>query len=328
MRRLTLLLAPALLAAGPAWSQDAHDPHAHHRAEPAAASPAAAVDPHAGHDMGPDMGHDMGTGAPPSSDPHAGHGAGPAAASRPPPAAAGTGPAHAADLFFDPAEMARARDQLRAENGDVRTTALIVDRLEAGFGEGEATWLWDVQGWTGGDINRAWLKTEGEGDVDGGLEEAEVQLLYGRAVTPFWDVQLGVRHDIVRGGDGLSHLAFGVQGLAPYWWEVDAAAFLSQDGDLTARVEAEYDQRITQRWILQPRLELEASASDVPARELAAGFSHAAAGLRLRYEFAPEFAPYVGVEWHGAVGGTADLIEAAGGETDDVRLVIGLKAWM
>jgi len=308
MRRLTLLLAPALLLAGPAWSQDhaAHDPHAHHHAEPAP-SPAAGADPHAGHDMGASAA---------------------VAPNRPPPVAAGSGPAHAADLYFDPAEMARARDKLRAENGDVRTTALIVDRLEAGFGEGEATWLWDVQGWTGGDINRAWLKTEGEGGVDGGLDEAEVQLLYGRAVTPFWDVQLGVRHDVVRGGDDLSHLAFGVQGLAPHWWEVDAAGFLSQDGDLTARVEAEYDQRITQRLILQPRLELEASARDVPARALAAGFSHAAAGLRLRYEFAPEFAPYAGVEWHGAVGGTADLIEAAGGEADDVRLVIGLKAWM
>jgi copper resistance protein B len=223
--------------------------------------------------------------------------------------------------------MAQARDQLRAENGDVRTTALIVDRLEAGLGEGEATWLWDVQGWTGGDINRAWLKTEGEGDVDHGLEEVEIQLLYGRAVTPFWDVQLGLRHDMVRGGEDLSHLAFGVQGLAPHWWEIDAAAFVSQDGDLTGRVEAEYDQRITQRLILQPRLELEASARDVPARQLAAGLSHAAVGLRLRYEIAPEFAPYAGVEWRGALGGSADRIEAAGGEADDVRLVLGLKAW-
>ncbi|MEH6676987.1 copper resistance protein B [Phenylobacterium sp.] len=320
MIRLALLLAPAVLAAGPAWAQDAHDPHAHHRAEPAPASPAPAADPHAGHDMGPSVAS--------KPEPHAGHGAETVSSSKPPPAAADSGPAHAADLYFDPAEMARARDQLRAENGDVRTTALIIDRLEAAFGEGEATWLWDVQGWAGGDINRAWFKTEGEGDVDGGLEGAEVQLLYGRAVTPFWDVQLGVRHDFVRGGDDLSHLAFGVQGLAPHWWEVDAAAFLSQDGDLTARVEAEYDQRITQRLILQPRLELEASANDVPARQLAAGFSHAAAGLRLRYEFAPEFAPYVGVEWHGAQGGSADLIEAAGGEADDVRLVLGLKAWM
>jgi len=315
MRRRLLLLAPVALIAGPAWSQDAHDPHAHHRAEPAAASPAAEVDPHAGHDMGP------------APDPHAGHGAGTVTPSQPPPAAAGSGPAHAADLYFDPAEMARARDQLRAENGDVRTTALIVDRLEAGFGEGEATWLWDVQGWTGGDINRAWLKTEGEGEVDGGLDEVEIQLLYGRAVTPFWDVQLGVRHDMVRGGEDLSHLAFGVQGLAPHWWEIDAAGFVSQDGDLTGRVEAEYDQRITQRLILQPRLELEAAASDVPARQLAAGLSHAAVGLRLRYEFAPEFAPYAGVEWQGALGGSADRIEAAGGEADDVRLVLGLKAW-
>ncbi|MDO8409699.1 MAG: copper resistance protein B [Phenylobacterium sp.] len=319
MSRLALLLAPAVLAAGPAWAQDAHDPHAHHRAEPTAAGPAAEVDPHAGHDMGP--------GATAAPGTHAGHAAAPTGPRHGAPASAGSGPAHAADLVFDPTEMARARDQLRAENGDVRTTALIVDRLEAGFGEGAATWLWDVQGWTGGDINRAWIKTEGEGDVDGGLEEAEIQLLYGRAVTPFWDVQLGLRHDIVREAEDLSHLVLGVQGLAPHWWEIDAAAFLSQDGDLTARVEAEYDQRITQRLILQPRLELEASATDVPARQLAAGFSHAAVGLRLRYAFAPEFAPYAGVEWHGALGRSADLVEATGGEADDVRLVIGFKAW-
>ena len=159
MSRLALLLAPAVLAAGPAWAQDAHDPHAHHRAEPAPASPAPAADPHAGHDMGPS--------AAPAPDPHAGHGAETVSPGKSPPAAAGSGPAHAADLYFDPAEMARARDQLRAENGDVRTTALIIDRLEAGFDEGQATWLWDVQGWTGGDINRAWLKTEGEGYLDG-----------------------------------------------------------------------------------------------------------------------------------------------------------------
>ncbi|MBA3041245.1 MAG: copper resistance protein B [Rhizobiaceae bacterium] len=245
----------------------------------------------------------------------------------PVPAAALAGPIHAADLVFGADAMAVSRRTLVRENGDVRTTAVVIDRLEAGFGDDDETWLWDVQGWSGGDINRFWWKSEGEGEVDGGLEDAELQALYSRAVTPFWDVQAGVRHDFRPDDEDTTHLVLGVQGLAPYWWEIDAAAFLSTDGDLTARVEAEYDQRLTQRLILQPRLEIDLSASDIPELEIGSGLSSAEAGLRLRYEFRKEFAPYVGVEWSRSFGETADYIEARGGEVEDVRFVIGLRAW-
>ena len=243
------------------------------------------------------------------------------------PAAALGGPRHAADLVFGAEAMAAARRTLVRENGDVRATAVIIDRLEAGFGDEDETWLWDVQGWSGGDINRFWWKSEGEGDFNGGLEEAELQALYSRAVSPFWDVQAGVRQDFRPDGEDTTHLVLGVQGLAPYWWDVDAAAFLSTEGDLTARVEAEYDQRITQRLILQPRLEIDLSASDIPELEIGSGLSSVEAGLRLRYEFRKEVAPYVGVEWSRAFGDTADHIEARGGEVDDTRVVVGLKAW-
>ena len=295
------------------------EPHAGHQ-------PTAAADPHAGHDMGD---------ASQAQNPHAGHQMGlvsePPASSRqppqtPPPPAALTGPAHAADALFGPETMAKARLLLN-ENGDIRTTAVILDRLEAGFGDGEETWLWDAQGWTGGDINRFWWKSEGEGDADGGLEEAEVQALYSRAVTPFWDIQAGVRHDFRRGDEDTTHLVLGVQGLAPHWWEVDAAAFLSTDGDLTARVEAEFDQRITQRLILQPRFEIELAADDIPELDISSGLSSVEAGLRLRYEIRREFAPYVGVEWTRAFGATADYVRARGEAVDDTRFVVGLKAW-
>jgi len=323
------------------------DPHAGHQAS---AQPAT-VDPHAGHDMpttppvqaDPHAGHDMSATPPAQADPHAGHDMSamsmgppdvPTSADnpgRPPedplPAAALGGPAHAADLVFGAETMAAARQTLVRENGDIRTTAVIVDRLEAGFGDEDETWLWDVQGWTGGDINRFWWKSEGEGDLDGGLEEVELQALYSRAVTPFWDVQAGVRQDFRADGDDTTHLVLGLQGLAPYWWEVDAAAFLSTEGDLTARVEAEYDQRITQRLILQPRLEIDLSASDIPELEIGSGLTSVEAGLRLRYEFRKEFAPYVGVEWSRAFGNTADYIEARGGDPEDIRFVVGLKAW-
>ena len=244
----------------------------------------------------------------------------------PPPPAALSGPSHAADAIWGEAAMTGARAMLLHENGGMRSTAVIIDRFEAGFGDNEEGWLWDVGGWTGDDINRFWWKSEGEGDFSGEIE-GEVQALYSRAVTPFWDVQAGVRQDFREDGESPTHLVLGAQGLAPHWWEVDAAAFLSTGGDLTARVEAEYDQRITQRLILQPRIEVEASASVVPELGLGSGLTHVEAGLRLRYEIAREFAPYVGVEWSRDLGGTADLTRALGGEPEHTRFVIGLRAW-
>lgn len=329
----------------------APDPHAGHQAPARPAAQAApVVDPHASHRTPPEpqttdphAGHDMRAVSPAQADAHAGHdmsttGTGPPDVStsadnpgRPPedpvPPAALSGPAHAADLIFGVEAMAGARRSLLADNGDVRTTAIIIDRLEAGFGDGEETWLWDAQGWSGGDIHRFWWKSEGEGDLGGDLEEAELQALYSRALTPFWDVQAGVRQDFRPDGADATHLVLGLQGLAPHWWEVDAAAFLSTEGDLTARVELEYDQRITNRLILQPRFEIDASAGDIPELEVGSGLSSIEAGLRLRYEFRKEFAPYLGVEWSRAFGDTADYIEARGGEAEDTRLVVGLKAW-
>ncbi|SFS91740.1 copper resistance protein B [Brevundimonas viscosa] len=346
MRRTAPAQDPRAGHAAPA----AADPHAGHQAP-------AAPDPHAGHNMSgaaptqdPHAGHAMPAAADPhashrapaAQDPHAGHDMGAASGppdmptsadnpGRPPedptPPGALSGPSHAADAVFPAADMARARNLMRRENGDIRTTGVVVDRLEAAFGDGEDTWLWDVAGWTGGDINRFWWKSEGEGDFDGGLEEVEVQALYGRAITPFWDVQAGVRQDYRRHGEDTTHLVLGVQGLAPHWWEVDAAAFLSTEGDLTARIEAEYDQRLTQRLILQPRVEVDLSAGDIPELGLGSGLTSVEAGLRLRYEIRREFAPYLGVEWSRALGETADLIEAAGGDAGDTRLMVGLRAW-
>ena len=355
--------APAAAPQTPARPAE-QDPHAGHVMPPAQTAPAA--DPHAGHQMpappaapDPHTGHDMTAPAPAQPDPHAGHdlSAMPSAPAdahaahdmstmsirppdtptsadnpgRPPedplPAAALGAPSHAADLVFGADAMAAARQTLVRENGDVRTTAVIIDRLEVGLGDDEESWLWDVQGWSGGDIYRFWWKSEGEGDFGGNLEEAEVQALYSRAVSPFWDVQAGVRQDFRPEGEDTTYLVLGLQGLAPYWWEIDAAAFLSTEGDLTARVEAEYDQRITQRLILQPRLEIDASASDIPKLEISSGLSSVEAGLRLRYEFRKEFAPYVGVESRRALGDTADYIEARGGEAEDTRFIVGLKAW-
>jgi copper resistance protein B len=330
----------------------AADPHAGHNMS---AAPTASADPHAGHDMSgmqmapaqapaadPHAGHNMGQ--TPAADPHAGHDMSAMTGGAPniptsvdavggrmveaaPPAAARAAPAHAADLLFDPVVMAESRKQLLVENGDVRTTAVLIDSIEASFGDGEEGYSWNAQGWTGGDINRFWWKTEGEGAFDGKLHDAEVQALYSRAVAPFWDVQAGVRQDFRPDGDDTTHLTVGVQGVAPYWFEMSAAAFLSTEGDLTARAEAEYDQRITQKWILQPAIEVALSASDIPELEIGSGLTSVTAGLRLRYEIRKEFAPYVGVEWSRSFGDTADYAKARGDDVDATRFVVGIKAW-
>ena len=245
----------------------------------------------------------------------------------PPPAAARTAPAHAADLLYDPAVMAAARKQLLAENGDIRLSAVFIDALETGFGDSADSYRWSAQGWTGGDINRFWWKTEGKGEIDGKLHDVEVQALYSRAIAPFWDVQAGVRQDFRLDGEDTTHLTVGVHGVAPYWFEMGAVAFLSTEGDLTARIEAEYDQRITQKWILQPALELALSASDIPELEIGSGVTSVTAGLRLRYEIRKEFAPYVGLKWSRSLGDTADYAKARGGDPEDTRFVVGVKAW-
>ncbi|HUH10595.1 MAG TPA: copper resistance protein B [Brevundimonas sp.] len=314
----------------------AHDPHAGHDMSGMQMAPATApaADPHAGHNMGqtpaadPHAGHDMSAmagGAP--NIPTSVDAVGGRMVETPPPAAARAAPAHAADLLFDPAVMAESRKLLLLENGDVRTTAVLIDSIEASFGDGEEGYSWNAQGWTGGDINRFWWKTEGEGAFGGKLHDAEVQALYSRAIAPFWDVQVGVRQDIRPDGDDTTHLTVGVQGVAPYWFEMSAAAFLSTEGDLTARAEAEYDQRITQKWILQPAVEVAFSASDIPELETGSGLTSVTAGLRLRYEIRKEFAPYVGVEWSRSFGDTADYARARGDDVDATRLVVGIKAW-
>ena len=320
-------------------------PHAGHHMPGVSMGQAPATppaDPHAGHDMS-GMSAEQAPATSPS-DPHAGHSmpgmtdlvmppAVPTSADDPgrppqasPPVAATRGPAHAADLYFDPAEMTAARERLRVENGDVRTTAVIVDQLETASVDGETAYAWDAQGWTGGDVNRFWWKSEGQGAFGGEVEEAELQALYSRAVSPFFDVQAGVRQTYRPEGDR-TDLVLGVQGLAPYWFEVGGAVFLSTQGELTARAEAEYDQRITNRWILQPRAEINLSAEDIPELSIGSGVTSLQLGARLRYEIRKEFAPYVGVEWTRHFGNTADYLKAAGHDVEDTRLVVGLRAW-
>ena len=242
-----------------------------------------------------------------------------------PPPRALEGPQHAADEIYGAQTMARARATNHATHGDRKTGTLLVERLEARLVESEDGFLWDAQGWYGGDIDKVVLKTEGEGSVEEGVEDAEVQLLWGHAIGPYFDLQAGARLDLEP--ETRSHLVLGVQGLAPYMFHVDGALFLSDRGDLTARLEGEYDYKLTQRLILQPRAELELAAQDVPERELGAGLTKIETGLRLRYEIAREFAPYVGIGYEAKLGETADIGRAAGEDPDGFAVLLGVRAW-
>ena len=184
---------------------------------------------------------------------------------------------------------------------------------------------YDLQGFVGKDYDKLVLKAEGEVD-EGKIHEARTEMLWGHALDTYWNTQLGVRYD---SGDvpSRSWLALGVQGLAPYWFEVDATAYVGEQGRTALRLSAEYELLITQKLILQPRIEASFYGMEDEARDRGAGLSTLVTGVRLRYEIRREFAPYVGVDWSGKYGGTADHAREAGARTIDTSVVAGLRIW-
>jgi len=214
----------------------------------------------------------------------------------------------------------------RPRLGDEQNFAsLLVDRLEYLQGQDNAFKVYDAQAWFGRDYDRAVLKAEG-GFEGGRLADARTELLWSHAVASFWDVQGGLRYDSGLGADR-KWLAFGIQGLAPYWFEVDAAAYIGESGRTALRVEGEYELLLTQKLILQPRIEVNFYGKSDPVHEIGSGFGNATIGLRLRYEIRREFAPYVGVQWIRLNGETADFARAEGVRTSDTQWVAGLRIW-
>ena len=230
----------------------------------------------------------------------------------------------AADSLFDPAAMARARAQLQMEHGGSVLSKVMINLGEYQVRNGRDGYRWEGEAWVGGDLNRFVLKSEGEGDRD--LEAAEVQALYSRAVSPYFDLQAGLRQDL-QSGPKRTYATVGFEGLAPYWFETSGALFLSNKGEVFGRLEGTYDLRLTQRWILQPRVEANLSGQDVPELALGSGVSNIELGLRLRYEIKREFAPYVGVSFDRKVGGAADYARALGKDDQATSFVIGVRAW-
>ncbi|ABI75593.1 copper resistance protein B [Hyphomonas neptunium ATCC 15444] len=236
-------------------------------------------------------------------------------------------PGSQAEAYWDKDDFKASQDALKREHGGAATLFVLADRFEYQASDDAPALLLEGQGRWGTDENRLLIKSELEYDLDAGaFEEAEVQALWSRPIARYFDVQAGVRHDF-EPGPSRTYAVAGIQGLAPYWFEVDGAVFLSEEGDLSARFEAEYEVSLTQRLILQPRSELNFAAEDVPEFETGAGLSTAEIGLRLRYEIDRQFAPYVGVNWKASTGKTADYIRARGEHTETLSFVTGIRLW-
>ncbi|MFL9815068.1 copper resistance protein B [Stutzerimonas sp. VN223-3] len=201
----------------------------------------------------------------------------------------------------------------------------VADELEWQDADDGSSLAWDISGWAGGDIDRLAFRSEGE-RTNGHTEEAELQLLWSHAISPWWETVAGIRQDF-KPGSPQTWAAFGIQGMLLYGLETEATAFIGEGGQSALRLEAEYDILLTQRWVLQPTAEINLYGRNDDRRSVGSGLSDVGVGLRLRYEINRQFAPYVGVIWDRAYGNSADLLRAEGEDTSEARLVAGIRFW-
>jgi len=214
---------------------------------------------------------------------------------------------------------------LGAAMDDPLLSKVMIDRLEVRDVEHNNPIVWEGQGWIGKDLHKLWFKTEGE-RANGETEDAEVQALYSHAIAPFWDVQVGLRQDF-KPDPGRGWAVIGLQGLAPYFFELDTALFIGESGRTAFRVQAEYELMFTQKLILTPEVEINFYGQNDVDLEIGSGLSDIEAGLRLRYEVRREVAPYIGVNWNKRFGNSADFSRSSGKSVDDFQWVVGVRAW-
>ena len=234
--------------------------------------------------------------------------------------------ANAADAFFTPAEMEMGRHHLQEFHGGQKLFQMLNNLTEYRAGNGADGYAWESEGWYGGDINRFWFKTEGEGAFGEGVESAEVQALYSHAIDPYWNVQGGIRYDF-KPNPSRVYATVQIEGLAPSFFDVEGALFLSNKGEVMARGGGYYDQRITQRLILQPRVEVDFAAQNSREIGVGAGLSKAEIGVRLRYDIRREFAPYIGVQYQRAFGRTARYLRDEGEDVGGFQFLAGVRTW-
>jgi copper resistance protein B len=225
----------------------------------------------------------------------------------------------------EPMSMSKERmTELMQMNDEAGYGKVLLDQLEWRESGNTDMQAWELDAWYGDDYDKIWLETEGEG-IDGEAD-GRVELMWDRIISPWWSLQTGVRHDFGL-GPSRTWLDLGIQGLAPYFFDVDAAIYFGEEGRTAARFSGEYDMLITQRLILQPEVELRAFGKDDPENGIGSGFSDIELGLRLRYEIRRELAPYIGLHWERKFGRSADFARDAGEDPADLTLVVGLRAW-
>lgn len=235
----------------------------------------------------------------------------------------------------------RAGAQMSGSGGGKSATTMGLDRVVRVFMltevlevapavEGRPIRL-DGTGWIGGDYNRIWFRIDAEQATDGADSDLAGEVNYGRLVSPFWTALAGVRVESVRGGERAREtralLALGFEGLSPYWFTMEPSLYVSTAGDISARFSTTFDLLLTQRLILQPRLEAHAAVQKVPEFGIGSGINDVELGARVRYEIRREFAPYLGFFWFRRTGGAAGIARAAGEGVREAGLVAGLRVW-
>ncbi|PHQ74932.1 MAG: copper resistance protein CopB [Shewanella sp.] len=211
-----------------------------------------------------------------------------------------------------------------AETDDPLLTKVMIDEFENDLSSNSTT-SWGAQAWIGYDLNKFWIKTEGEYS-SGDVIDAEIQALYSRAIAPYWDLQMGLRRDL-KPSPSRDWAVLGIQGLAPYFFEIDAALYVGKEGRTAVSFSSEYELLITQKLILTPEIEMNFYGQNDPDVGIGSGLSDFGAGLRLRYEIVREFAPYIGVNWSKKFGNTADYARDEGEEDSETQFVVGFRSW-
>ncbi len=212
-----------------------------------------------------------------------------------------------------------------AMHDDALFGRVIINNLEIARGDGETGQNIDAEAWYGGDYNKLWLKAEGA-RRGGKLDEMRTEVLWDRTFATFWSSQLGLRHD-TGSGPPRDWLAFGVRGLAPYWFDTEVTGYWRSGGQFAARAEVKYEVLFTPRLILQPELSTDLHSRSDRERGIGSGISNLELGLRLRYEIRRQFAPYIGLTWSNKFGETADFARERGERRKTVQAVAGVRIW-
>lgn len=208
---------------------------------------------------------------------------------------------------------------------DPLVSKFMLDKLEYVHGDQTDSMLWDGRIRLGYDINKLWIRSEGQRS-HGKTTDADAELLWGHTYAAYWDVVTGVRHDF-GSGPTRDWAAIGIQGLARYRFDVEATAYAGPSGRGALRLKTAYDLLLTQRLIYTPEFDANLYTKDDVERGIGAGLADTSLGMRLRYEIRREFAPYIGVDYVQKYGKTAELSRINGEPAHEVRWIAGVRVW-